>query len=561
MQQDKNFHKASVLIVGAGVAGLAAAITVKKANPALSVCVLDKALRPGYHNLSGAVIETESLDRLLDLAGPDYKSSDSYKEIVGQRVEKDALMFLTSWGSINISPVVRIAKALGHPLGQMDHRGDTLVSVAKLTKWLSSIAVAAGVEVMHGFSVSGVEVDADGKVAGLKLKDQGLNREGQKKSNYLEGEKIFADYYLFAEGAEGYLTEKFVAAAGLKRERKQLYSVGIKEVIKVKPEAYEVFGANTAMHTLGYPLWTPLLGPSIFGGSFMYSAGENLIALGAIIGADWAEYDFNPQEAFTRFKEHPYVQRFVKGGSVNEAGAKLIPEGGYYAVPRNNEGHIGHKNAVLVGDAAGFVNMQKIKGLHNAIDSGIMAGEAIVGCASRSQIDSFAATYTEKLNASSVIKELQSAKNFRQCIARFGNLFGMPLSTLSSVFPDGLAQKLFDVEPEHLALKRLSYKYKLARPFDKDAFVAKAGVEHNEDQPAHCQIIDPAVCASQCKGKFAQPCIIFCPAGVYEEVEGTVKPVNFTNCLHCKTCQRKCPFANVHWTPLEGGGGPRYREV
>ncbi|UCC22610.1 MAG: 4Fe-4S dicluster domain-containing protein, partial [Planctomycetota bacterium] len=381
-----------------------------------------------------------------------------------------------------------------------------------------------------------------------------LDKEGNKQPNFVEGELISADFVVLAEGCDGLVTEKFIEEAGLQRQRPQLYSVGVKELIKVSTEQYNKFTSGRVVHAMGYPIWMPVFGPGMFGGGIVYAGVQEHLSVGTIVGADWKYYDFNPQDALTRFKEHKFVKQFIDGGTVVEAGAKMIPEGGYYAIPRDPDtGTIGKGNVMILGDAAGFVNMLKIKGLHNAIDSGIQAAKAIA-----TNIDEphkAAVTYTELIEKSNVAKEMLSARNFRQTVAKFGPLQGMPLSILGGLLPK------FRVEKDYEAMTYARYRFRPNREFDKDTFTAVAATEHREEQPSHLTIVDSNICETECTPRFTSPCITFCPAGVYETIHDEVKPANPSNCLHCKTCQRKCPFDNIRWTVPEGGGGPRYKRM
>jgi electron-transferring-flavoprotein dehydrogenase len=286
----------------------------------------------------------------------------------------------------------------------------------------------------------------------------------------------------------------------------------------------------------------------------MMPVSQNHISVGMIVGLDWKYCDFSPQDALANFKNHRFVKKFIDGGTIVEAGAKMIPEGGYYALPRNPQtSAIGKGNVLILGDGAGFVNMLKIKGLHNAIKSGIAAGRAIAECANNPAAT--ASKYTELLNMLGVMREMKQAAKFRQTVAKFGPLFGMPASALGDKLP------LFKIEKDYQVMTSKKYKYKPAKSYDKNTFTALAASEHREEQPSHLTIINTNICAQQCTPKLNSPCITFCPAGVYETVSGQVKPANPSNCLHCKTCQRKCPFDNIRWTVPEGGGGPRYKTV
>ncbi|MGD0596888.1 MAG: electron-transfer flavoprotein:ubiquinone oxidoreductase [Sedimentisphaerales bacterium] len=554
MVNDSDFGKVEVLIVGGGPAGLACAIQLKVLKPQAEICVIEKGAELGNHNLSGAVLEKEPIHTLLDAASPGWRDSDAAKDVLANKIDKDDVLFLLGKKfGFNIHLAIRLAKIFGLGFGQMTHTGDYTISISKLTKWLGQIAKNLGVEVLCGFAAADIMVDDNGASA-VKLVDQGLDKEGHKQTNYLEGETIEAKYIVLAEGCDGLLTEKFIEKAGLKRKANQLYSVGVKELIKVSPEQYAEFTTGRVIHAMGYPIWAPIIGPGMFGGGIVYPLQAEHLAVGMIVGADWKYYDFNPQHALTLFKQHSRVKRHIEGGTVVEAGAKMIPEGGWNAVPRDPiSGAIGKGNVIILGDSAGFVNMLKIKGLHNAIDSGMMAAKAINETVDNPRES--AVRYTDLLLKSNVAKEMKSAANFRQTVARFGPLQGMPLSVLGTLLP------AFNIEKDYEAMTVLPYQLKPGQHFDKDTFTAMAATHHREEQPSHLTIIDRNICQEKCILKFAAPCITFCPGGVYETVQGEVKPANPSNCLHCKTCQRKCPFDNIRWTVPEGTGGPRYKRM
>jgi electron-transferring-flavoprotein dehydrogenase len=553
---NKNYSKASVLVVGAGPAGLAAAIRLKTTKPDLDVCVVEKSADLGNHNLSGAVLEAEPLHTLLNSAVPGWQDSDAAKDVLANKIDKDDIMFfLGKELAFNIFFAIKLSKALSLGFGQMIHKGDYSVSISKLTNWLGRIAKNLGVEVLTGFAARDIIVDGSGTVAaGIRLVDQGLDKEGNKQPNHLEGELIGADFVVLAEGCDGLLTEKFVEKANLRRQSPQLYSVGVKELIKVSPQQYGKFTSGRVVHAMGYPIWTPVIGPGMFGGGIVYAGAQDHLSVGMIVGADWKYCDFNVQDALTNFKNHRFVKQFIEGGTVVEAGAKMIPEGGYHAIPRDPEtGSIGKGNVVILGDSAGFVNMLKIKGLHNAIDSGMQAAKAIVQ--SLDHPGKAACAYTELIDQSNIAREMKSAKNFRQTIAKLGPLLGMPLSALGGLLPR------FKIEKDYEAMTAARYRLKPNQHFDKDTFTAMAATHHREEQPSHLTILDSKTCKTKCTPVFSSPCITFCPAGVYETIRDEVKPANPSNCLHCKTCQRKCPFDNIRWTVPEGGGGPRYKRM
>ncbi len=552
----QDYTNVSVLIVGGGPAGLAAGMTAKRLNPEADVCVIDKAAAGGNHNLSGAVLEAEALARLLDPVDPQWRDSKDAQAVLTATVDTDDVMFFCGQKrAFKILPMLKMARGMKLAFGQMIHENDYICSVSKLTAWLSKLAASVGVEVMHGFAAEEILWDsAAGRATGVKLIDQGLDKEGHKERNYLAGEVVKADVVILAEGCDGLLSEQFVEKAGLVRQGHQLYSLGVKELIRVSDAQYAKFTAGRVVHAMGWPIWRPVIGPSMFGGGIMYPMGDNHIAVGMIVGLDYKYCDFNPQDALTLFKEHAWVKPFIDNGTITEAGAKMIPEGGLYAVPRCPETEtIGRGNVVLVGDSAGFVNMLKIKGLHNAIESGIAAGTAAVDNLDAPQ--GLARSYTRLLANTGVLKELQTAQNFRQTVARFGPLQGMPLSVLGSWLPR------FNIEPDWQTMTTDRYRLKPPVNFDKDTFTAVAATEHREEQPCHLSILEPATCLEKCLPKFGAPCITFCPAGVYESIHGQPKAANPSNCLHCKTCQRKCPFDIIRWTVPEPGGGPRYKTM
>jgi len=585
---NKNYNKAKVLIVGAGPAGLATAIQLKALRPETEICVIEKGAELGNHNLSGAVLEAEPLHTLLNSAVPGWQENAEAKEVLASKINKDNIMFFLGRKiSFNIFFAVRLAKMLRLGFGQMLHNGDYSVSISRFTKWLGRLAKGLGVEVLTGFAAEDIILapldgsnvgqkasisekhltgrDESNSMApavllrrseamGVKLVDQGLDKDGNRQPNFVEGETINASFVVLAEGCDGLLTEKFIEKAGLRRQSPQLYSVGVKELIKVSGEQYNKFSCGRVVHAMGFPLWTPVLGPGMFGGGIVYAGVKEHLSVGIIVGADWKYCDFNPQDALSNFKEHRFVKQFIEGGTVVEAGAKMIPEGGYHAIPRDPEtGTIGKGNVLILGDSAGFVNMLKIKGLHNAIDSGMQAAKAITETFDNREMA--ALRYTELIDKSNIAREMKSAMNFRQAIAKFGPLQGMPLSVFGRLLPK------FKIEKDYEAMTTARYRLRGSREFDKDTFTATAATEHREEQPSHLTILDSAICKTKCTPQLNSPCITFCPAGVYETIHDEVKPANPSNCLHCKSCQRKCPFDNIRWTVPEGGGGPRYKRM
>lgn len=556
MSNNKDYNKVLVLVVGAGPAGLASAIQLKIEKPDIDVCVIEKSADLGNHTLSGAVLEAEPLHTLLDSAVPGWRDSDVAKDVLANVVDKDDIMFLLGKKlAFNISFMIEWAKAFELGFGYMIHKGDYTVSISKLTKWMGQIAKDLGAEVLTGFAAQDIILDESSETAiGVKLVDQGLDKKDNKQPNFVKGEIINADFVVLAEGCDGLVTEKFVEKANLQRQSPQLYSVGIKELIKVNPEQYNKFTSGRVIHAMGYPIWTPIIGPAMFGGGIVYAGDHDHLSVGMIVGADWKYCDFNVQDALTNFKNHSFINQFIAGGTVVEAGAKMIPEGGYYAIPRDPKtASIGKANVMILGDSAGFASMLKIKGLHNAIDSGMQAAKAIAE--TLDEPEKAASEYTKMVEQSNIMEEMKLARKYRQTVANFGTLQGMPLSILGDLLPK------FKVEKDCEAMTIAQYRLKPDREFDKDTFTALAATQHREEEPSHLTILDSAICKTKCTPTFNSPCITFCPAGVYETVHDEVLPANPSNCLHCKTCQRKCPFDNIRWSVAEGGGGPRYKRM
>ena len=559
MNSQENYNHVSVLIVGGGPAGLSAAIALKGANKDIDVVVLEKGNAIGSHNLSGAVIEARPLKQLLDEFKPDWEKLPGAEAIFSRQVDKDDVSFL--YGGKNcqdMTLLIKAAKKMKLAFGDMDNHGNHIVSISELSRFLGTVATSLGVEIHTGFSVREVVYDKENKVVtGVWLVDQGLDREGNRLPNYTESEQVTTDFLILAEGPCGLVTEDFVEKAGMVRASNQLYSVGVKNIIKVSDDKYKSFGDNRVAHTMGYPLWGPISGPAIFGGGFAYSNGKNQIALGIIAGADWKYCNFNPQRALEDLKQHSFISQYIDEGELVEAGVKIIPEGGYYAIPRSKglygENSIGCGNAIIVGDSAGFVNMRKIKGLHNAIESGMIAGKSVAQCLQKP--NKTAEVYTELIEESAVMTEMRQAKDFRAIIAKFGQAIGMPLTLVSKFLPN------FETEKDYQTMTGEKFQYDVDRAFDKAAFAAMAATEHREEQPSHLKILDHNICNYQCSEDFERACITFCPAAVYEEIEAETVAANPSNCLHCKTCHIKCPFDNIRWVVPEGAGGPRYKQM
>ncbi|MBF0330830.1 MAG: 4Fe-4S dicluster domain-containing protein [Candidatus Omnitrophica bacterium] len=518
-----------VLIIGAGPAGLATAIRLKqkfnKAKSTASVVVIEKAAKPGYHNLSGAVIETACLDELL----PGWRAADPAFAAELMPVKRDEMYFLTAKAAFQI-PELLVP-------GGMHHKNDSLISVSRLVDWLAKAARKEGVEIQSGFSAASLIWDKDA-VKGVRLVDCGLDARRQPKPNFLKGEDVLAKVTVLADGPRGVLSREYVARVK-GNINPQVYSIGIKQVFKV-PVGHD-FGTNRVLHTLGFPNR-----PDVFGGSFFYSMGTEYIAAGLILGLDWKYTDLNPQQEFELLKTHPLIARFLKDAVPVAAGARTIPEGGFYSIPK-----LWTEGALLVGDAAGLVNMEKIKGIHYAIFSGMAAADAIVdGSISATALGA----YKDNLEARGVLKDMRHARNFRQ-VFQWGVFMGAPLSQIQSLIPVRLG-----LHQDHSqTLKGAALKRDIKPAIDRATFAALSGTTHREDEPSHLIINDTSVC-QRCRQELSSPCAVFCPTEVYRWKEDGVN-ISASNCVHCGTCAIKCPFQNITWTPPEGGQGPRYKNM
>jgi electron-transferring-flavoprotein dehydrogenase len=521
-----------VLIVGGGPAGLAAALRLQqKLNAAgrrESVVVVEKAPHPGYHNLSGAVFEADCLDDLVR----DWRDDPTCPVNAAPLIERDEMYFLGA------SRTMRIPAFAVPP--RMRHKGDRAISSGKLVEWLSRLAERAGVEIHHGFAAGRLVLER-GTVRGVKLVDLGLGPGGEERSNYLPGETLEAKVTIISDGSRGVLSGQLTEILG-PGHLPQVYSIGVKEIHKLPKD--NDFGSDRAIHTLGFPLKR-----DVFGGGFIYSMGEDTVAVGLILGLDWRYRDVSPQLELEAFKRQPFVAGLLEGGEVIAAGAKTIPEGGYFSVPP-----LCADGALLVGDAAGFVNMEKMKGIHYAIRSGMCAGEAVFEAIKADDFSSEGLAGYEVALEEGVLNELFHARNFRQAF-QHGLLWGAPLSLFQSLMPFKAS-----MEEDYRGLRseaRLDRSVEGAA--DRADFVSLSGAIHREDEPPHVQILNPGLC-KECSDEYSNPCLWFCPGMVYRKGSEEIV-VSASNCMHCGTCAVKCPYQNVRWTPPEGGEGPRFKQM
>ncbi len=521
-----------VLIVGAGPAGLAAALPLKQqlalASRAATIVVIDKAPQPGYHGLSGAALEPACLDEVA----PGWRDDRRFMEHVVP-VERDEMYFLLGRRAIRVPPLV-VPKA-------MDHHGDVTISLSRLVGFLAKRAEDAGVELHSGYSARRLLVEDD-RVVGVELGEVGRDARGGLKSNYQPAEEIRARVTILADGSHGVLSTQF-------RERfggggnPQVFSIGIKAVVQFAGD--NPFGNNRVLHTLGYP--NPA---SVFGGGFIYSMGQKTAAVGLIMGLDWKYGDLAPQREFERYRAHPFVASLLKGSVTIATGAKTIPEGGYHAL-----GRLAVSGGLVIGDGAGFVNMERIKGIRYAILSGMAAAETVAEeLADPDRAGALLAGYTKRLEERGVLPGMRHARNYRQSF-RWGIYPGVPLSLVQHRIPRRLG-----LGADFRGTKR-GARLDHGDPggMDGATFVSLTGSVHREDEPAHMAILDPAKCLA-CERDYANSCTHFCPGQVYRW-DGQKIVLSASNCLHCMTCAVKCPLENIRWLPPEGGEGPRFKQM
>jgi electron-transferring-flavoprotein dehydrogenase len=533
-----------VVIVGAGPAGLAAAIRLKQLNDALEVVVLEKGSEVGAHILSGAVIDPRALDELL----PDWRESCSLAEVP---VTSNHHWVLTRSGKWSMPHL------LMPPL--MSNKGNYTGSLGNLCRWLAERAEALGVQVFPGFPAAEVLFDESGAVMGVATQDMGVAADGSHKPDYQPGMELHAKYTLFAEGARGHLTKRMKAHFDLDAESEpQVYGLGIKELWDVPAEKHE---PGKVVHTQGWPLSES----DTWGGGFLYHQANGQVALGFVTSLDYANPYVHPFEEFQRWKHHPAIRAVIEGGKRVAYGARAISEGGWQSVPK-----LAFPGGALIGCSAGFVNVPRIKGTHTAMKSGMLAAEAVAAAVAGGKEKTELSEYDSAVRSSWIADELQLVKNAQPLVAKFGGAVGtvlagadMWLRTLKMRLPFAMKHHT-DAE----ATRRADLYRPIAYPkpdgkisFDRLSSVFLSGTNHEEDQPNHLVLKDPTVPERVNWPIFAGLEARYCPAGVYEYVgveEGEPKLViNAQNCVHCKTCDIKDPPQNIEWVTPEGGG-PNY---
>lgn len=549
-----------VLIVGAGPAGLSAAIRMKQLaseqNKDLSVCIVEKGEEVGSHILSGNVFEPRALNELF----PNWKELDT-PITPGSAVEEDHFLFLTEKSHFNIPEMLLPP--------QLHNNGNYVISLSQLTRWLASKAEELGVEIYPGFAAAEVLYNADTKsVCGVATSDMGIAKDGSLKDSYTRGMELQAKQTIFAEGCRGSCSEEVMARFNLRAGKDvQSYGLGIKEVWELP---HEQFLKGYVSHSLGWPLQSSLLSNDCFGGCFLYYMEPNLVLLGMVVGLDYHNPHLNPYKEFQRWKLHPAIARHLSKGKCISYGARALNEGGYHAIPK-----LTFPGGALVGCSAGLLNSVKIKGTHTAMKSGMLLAEALVQellqggeLAPGAEIKS----YETALQSSWIADELKVVRNTHAAF-HYGLLAGMTHTAFSCFISKGrepwtLVNKVSDAARTKKASECPVIEY--PKPDGKLSFdlltnLQRSGTQHDHDQPSHL-VVKPelaSVPSSVSIKEYAGPEQRFCPAGVYEYTEADAAGnrsliINAQNCLHCKTCSIKCPHEYIKWTVPEGGGGPKY---
>lgn len=539
-----------VLIVGGGPAGLSAALRVAQLQKArggrsLSIAVLEKARQAGAHTLSGAVLDPSALRELV----PDLETRGAP---LGTPVTRDHVRFLT--------------RASGLPLPfvppPLRNEGHFLISLGALVSWLAGLVEAEGVEVFTGFAGREVLWEQD-RVVGVRTADRGVARDGQRKAGYEPGVDIRAPVTVFCDGVRGNLTQELVRRLDLQRDREPTqYAVGLKELWDVPRDRVT---PGTVVHTLGYPLRH-----EAFGGGFIYAFPDGRLSIGLVVGLDYRDPLFDPHDAFNRFKQHPFVSRLLQGGTLVAYGAKALPEGGWNTIPRPYV-----DGGLIAGDAGGYLNSMRLKGIHLAIRTGMLAGETAFDALRDGDVSaSSLGRYQRRIDEGAVRAELYPVRNVHQAFGH-GLLAGLVFSGVALLTRGRWPVDLHG-HAGHERLASLGEYYGSQVPatgssdstvidravtFDKTTDVHYSGTTHEEDQPSHL-LVQTDVCASRCGPEYGHPCLRFCPANVYEIVQERDGPVrlqiNASNCVHCKSCDIMDPYQAITWVPPEDGG-PQYR--
>jgi electron-transferring-flavoprotein dehydrogenase len=527
-----------MVVVGAGPSGLAAAIRLKQVAPEASVCVVEKGSEVGAHILSGAVVEPRALNELI----PDWQAQGAPMDTPAR---DDRFLYLTATRAFRLPTPP-----------QMHNHGNYIVSLGNVCRWLAQQAEALGVEIYPGFAAAEL-LEEDGRIVGVATGDMGIGKDGQRTDAYQRGMELRAAYTLFAEGCRGSLTKQLIERFRLREGHDpQTYAIGIKELWEVPAEKHQ---PGLVEHTIGWPLDT-----KTYGGSFLYHFGDNLVSCGFVVGLDYRNPWLSPFDEMQRFKTHPAMRRHLAGGRRISYGARALSEGGLQSIPT-----LTFPGGALIGDTAGFLNVSKIKGTHTAMKSGMLAAEAVAEALSAGRNPELAA-FPERLRGSWLWEELSAVRNIRPAFAKYGIWGGLGYAALDTYVLRGRAPWTFHYRHrDHETLIRADAARRIGYPkpdgvltFDRLSSVFISSTNHEENQPVHLQLRDPAKAIAVNWDEYRSPETRYCPAGVYEIVgaeEGAPRlQINAQNCVHCKTCDIKDPAQNIDWVTPEGGGGPNY---
>jgi electron-transferring-flavoprotein dehydrogenase len=537
-----------VVIVGAGPAGLTAAIRLKQLDADLNIVVVEKGSEVGAHILSGAVIDPSALDKLL----PDWRTDDDCP--LKTQVTSDKFFWMGESSAISLPTFMM------PPL--MDNHHCYIGSLGNVCRWLARKAEALGVEIYPGFAATEVLYDEHGAVRGIATGDMGIAKDGSHKASFTRGMELLGKYTLFAEGARGSLSKQLIAKFALDTDREPpKFGIGLKEVWQIDPAKHQ---KGLIQHSFGWPLDT-----RTGGGSFLYHYDDNLVAVGFVVHLNYNDPYLSPFEEFQRFKTHPAIRTVFEGGKRLGYGARAITEGGYQSVPR-----LSFAGGALIGCAAGFVNVPRIKGVHNAMGTGMLAAENAHSALAAGRANDELAAYENAWRTSPVGQDLYKVRNVKPLWSKFGTLLGVALGGFD-MWCNTLGFSLFGTQshakPDRATLDPAKAHKPIPGPkpdgkltFDKLSSVFLSNTNHEEDQPVHLRVADMALQKSSEHDVFAGPSNRYCPAGVYEWVEEGAGPrfvINAQNCVHCKTCDVKDPNGNITWVPPEGGGGPNYEAM
>jgi electron-transferring-flavoprotein dehydrogenase len=531
-----------VVIVGAGPAGLAAAIRLKQLDAALGVCVVEKGSEVGAHILSGAVIDPIALNELI----PDWKQQGAP---LNQPVTEDRFLFLTETGATR-TPNWMLPKCF-------QNHGNYVVSLANVCRWLGAKAEELGVEIYPGFAAAEVLFDDKGAVKGVATGDMGIGRNGERTARFQRGMELRAKYTFFAEGVRGHLGKELQRKFNLREGRDpQVYGIGLKELWEIKPDRHV---PGLVVHSAGWPLES-----DTYGGSFLYHMENNLVSVGYVVGLAYTNPYLSPFEEFQRYKTHGAIRGFFEGGKRIAYGARAINAGGLQSLPR-----LVFPGGALIGDDAGFLNASRIKGTHTAIKSGMLAAEAAAAALAGGRAQDLLDAYPAGFGKSWLHDELHRARNFKPWMSKGLYLGSLMVGIDQVVFGGKAPWTLHHAHADHETLKKKTESTPIQYPkpdgvltFDRLSSVFISNTNHEEDQPAHLTLKDADVPVATNLALYDGPESRYCPAGVYEFVEsadGKSKlQINAQNCVHCKTCDIKDPTQNIQWVVPEGGGGPNY---